>query len=68
MAQRDWYRTRALELLAQAKDEPSENVRRDLVGLAQAYLRLADQADQNAQLDLTYETPPHRSPGNEPQA
>ena len=29
--------------------------------LARAYLRLADQAERNSHLDLTYETPPAKS-------
>jgi hypothetical protein len=64
----DTDRVRAAQLLDQAKAEPSDNIRRNFVGLARAYLRLVEQADQNAQVDLTYETPPpHRSSGQERQ-
>ena len=67
MARGDKYRDKAAQLLAQAKAEASDNVRRNLLGLSQAYLRLAHQADQNSQLDLSYETPPaQRSPDQEP--
>jgi hypothetical protein len=69
MARGDTYRTKAAQLLTQAKAEASDNIRRNLLGLSQAYLRLAHQADQNAQLDLSYETPPPQRPSeHEPQA
>jgi hypothetical protein len=67
MARGDTYRAKAAQLLTEAKAEASDNIRRNLLGLSQAYLRLAHQADQNAQLDLIYETPPaQRSPDQEP--
>jgi hypothetical protein len=54
------YRLKAAELHAKAKTESNALARTELELLAQSYLRLAEQADRNAQLDLTYETPPPR--------
>ena len=68
MARGDQYRAKAAQLLTRAKSEASDHIRRNLLGLSQAYLRLADQADQNSRLDLSYETPPpQRPPEREPQ-
>jgi hypothetical protein len=60
MTQADEYRLKAGELIAQAGRETRLNVRRECLGLAQRYLRLAEQAELNSQTDLVYETPPHR--------
>jgi hypothetical protein len=51
------YRLKSAELHAKAKTESNSEARTELEFLAQSYLRLAEQADRNAQLDLTYETP-----------
>src|SRR4051794_26824105 len=51
----DEYRIKAADLTAQAKLQPSPGVRAAYENLALSYLRLADQADKNAQTDLVYE-------------
>ena len=60
-----FYRLKAAELHAKAQTESNVLARTELELLAQSYLRLAEQADRNAQLDLTYETPPPR-PAQQP--
>jgi hypothetical protein len=57
MTSGDFYRTKAAELRAKALHEPNPVVQAELEGLATAYLRLAEQADRNKQLDVSYETP-----------
>jgi glutamate/tyrosine decarboxylase-like PLP-dependent enzyme len=57
MAAGDRYRTLANNCLALAKVARSEIAKQDLMHLARTYLRLAEQADQNALNDLVYETP-----------
>jgi hypothetical protein len=54
----DAYRIRASELNAEAHQESSTERRSELEKLAMAYLRLADQAERNAQNNVVYETPP----------
>lgn len=56
----DAYRIRASELNAEARQEPDAERRKELKSLAMAYLRLADQAERNAQSNVVYETPPSR--------
>ena len=51
----DEYRAKALEVLAKA--ESNALMRAEFENLAVAYLRLAEQAERNAQLDVTYEPP-----------
>jgi hypothetical protein len=58
MTSGDFYRTRAAELRAKALREANRAVQVELEGLAAAYLRLADQAERNKLLDVSYETPP----------
>jgi len=53
----DEYRAKALEFLAKAETENSPLMRAEFENLAVAYLRLAEQAERNAQLDVTYEPP-----------
>jgi hypothetical protein len=53
----DEYREKALEFLAKAETENSPLMRAELENLAAAYLRLAEQAERNAQLDIPYEPP-----------
>ena len=53
----DEYRLKAAELSARAACEADPQIQADLETLAQSYLRLALQAEQNSRLDLTYETP-----------
>ena len=56
----DTYRIRASELNAEAHQESDAQRRAELEKLAMAYLRLADQAERNAQNNVVYETPPPR--------
>ena len=53
----DGYRVQAAKLKAQARRETNLDVRRQLEGLADCYLRLADQADRNQRTDVAYEPP-----------
>jgi hypothetical protein len=55
------YRRKAAEMNARAKQEQNPLTRAELENLALAYLRLADQAERNATVDLVYETPSPRS-------
>ena len=54
----DQYRVRAAELHARAVNKSNSKHRLQFEALAQSYLRLAEQADRNQQLDISYETPP----------
>jgi len=58
MAPGDQYRVKTAELLARARREPNTELRAEFEGLARGYLRLAEQSERNAQLDIVYETPP----------
>ncbi len=58
MTSGDFYRTKAAQLRAKARHESNPKVQAELEGLAAAYLRLAEQAERNQQLDVSYETPP----------
>lgn len=53
----DEYRVKAAQLSAKAACETNAQIQAELESLAQSYLRLALQAEQNSRLDLTYETP-----------
>ncbi len=53
----DEYRVKAAELHARAACENDPALKIELERLARSYLRLAEQAEQNSRLDLTYETP-----------
>jgi hypothetical protein len=53
----DEYRVKAAELSAKAACETNAQIQAELQSLAQSYMRLAIQAEQNSHLDLTYETP-----------
>jgi len=57
MAPADQYRIKAAELNAQAKLAPNASLRAECENLALSYLRLADQAEKNAQTDIVYEPP-----------
>jgi hypothetical protein len=50
----DWYRVRAAKLHAESKTESRASLRDQLEHLAKSYLRLAEQADRNALVDVTY--------------
>jgi len=58
MTSGDEYRVKAAELRAKAQQENRPAVQAELEGLAAAYIRLAEQADRNQLVDLSYETPP----------
>ena len=67
MTQGERYRAKAVEFDARAQVESDASVRRDLENLAGAYRRLAQQADQNAGLDIAVELPPRKTrPDEEP--
>lgn len=53
----DDYRGKALEFRAKAQTESDLKRKAELEHLARAYLRLAEQAERNSHLDITYETP-----------
>jgi hypothetical protein len=55
------YRVKAVEFAAKAKTETDHAIRVQLDALALSYIRLAEQADRNAQSDIVYETPPPQS-------
>ena len=54
----DEYRAKAAAMNARAKQERNLLIRAEFDNLALAYLRLAEQAERNAQADLIDETPP----------
>jgi len=54
------YRDNAAECLRLASESSNPSTRASLLRMAEAWVRLHDQAEKNAQLDLTYETPPPR--------
>lgn len=54
----DEYRVKAFEFRAMARSENDRGIRAEFQNLARGYMRLAEQAERNSQLDLTYETPP----------
>jgi hypothetical protein len=55
------YRRLAKDHLEQAKIAAPESVRLEHIDRALGYLRLAEQAEKNQTLDLTYETPVARA-------
>jgi hypothetical protein len=58
----DEYCKKAAELIARSAQEPDPLQRVDLRKLAQAYLRLAEQAERNAASDIVYKTSRHDQP------
>ena len=52
------YRALAADMNARARKEAIPLIRAEYEQIAMAYVRLAEQADKNAHLDLVYETPP----------
>jgi hypothetical protein len=62
MTPADKYRAKAAEMLANSQTETSPIARGELMKLAEAYIRLARLADQNARSDLVYETPVRETP------
>ena len=57
MTSGDDYRSKAVEFRAKAQAESDPRQKAEYEHLARAYLRLAEQAERNSQLDITYETP-----------
>lgn len=57
MAAGDDYRHIATEFRAKAQSENDPEQKTEFEILARAYMRLADQAERNSHLDVTYETP-----------
>ena len=53
----DDYRGKAVEFRAKAQVESDPKRKAEFEHLARAYLRLAEQAERNSHLDVTYETP-----------
>jgi hypothetical protein len=60
MATGDQFRIRAAEFHAMAQCATSHRLQVQYENLAKAYLRLAEQADRNAQTDVIYEPPTPR--------
>jgi len=54
----DHYRLKAAVLHARAIGQTSARIKEQFEKLSRAYLRLAEQADRNACVDLLYEPPP----------
>jgi hypothetical protein len=55
MTPAEQYRALAAQLHSRARDAESTRVRAEWENLAQCYIRLAEQADRNDRLDVTYE-------------
>ena len=53
----DHYRVKVADLRARARRESDPQLRAEFETLAAGYLRLAQQADRNTRLDVSYETP-----------
>jgi len=53
----DAYRGKAVEFRAKAQVESDLKRKAEFEHLARAYQRLAEQAERNSRLDITYETP-----------
>ena len=65
MTSADQYRMLAAKLKAKAANELNETLASEWVQLAQAYLRLAEQADQNRRADIWIEVGPKLSLADE---
>jgi hypothetical protein len=68
MTPADEYRVKAGDMASLARAEADPFQKAEFERLYQAYLRLADQADRNSQLDLVYETPLQVQPQQQQQA
>ncbi len=51
------YRAKALEFLALAQSQSTEDMRKEFENLAAAYLRLAEQADRNEGITVEFDLP-----------
>lgn len=56
----DYYRQYALECLRLANNTHEPSTKAVLIDMAQAWIRLAEQAHRNRQLSLVYEAPSPR--------
>ena len=61
------YRVRAQHCIDIARDTEDASRRLVLVEMAQAWMRLAEQAERNRKTDMVYETP-RRTKGNDQRA
>ena len=61
MTSADRYRSLAAQCDAKARHDVDPRIRAEWEHMAHAYRRLAEQAERNAQTDVTYETPPPRA-------
>jgi hypothetical protein len=57
MTSADEYRIQAAGPRGASTRRKACNVRKELLQLSKLYLRLAEQADKNSRLDVTYEPP-----------
>jgi hypothetical protein len=62
MSSADDYRGNAARCLRVAERTSGVEARVTLLGMAQSWRRLAEQAERNSQNDIVYETPPGRAP------
>jgi len=58
MTSADRYRSLAAQCDAKGRQDVDPRIRAEWEHMAHAYRRLAEQAERNAQTDVTYETPP----------
>ena len=64
----DEYRRKAIEMADRAARETNAALRREYDQLTLFYMRLAEQAEQNAKTDVVYETrEPQRQPAQQQQ-
>jgi hypothetical protein len=61
MTSADRYRSLAAQCDAKARQDVDPRLHAEWEHMARAYRRLAEQAERNAQTDVTYETPPARA-------
>jgi hypothetical protein len=66
MSPADRYRVLAAHLRSRAAHETSSALRSQWAHLAQCYVRLAEQADQNSRADIVYEFDRSHRRGGEP--
>ena len=62
MTPADRYRVKAAELAARARSESSQHLQIEFATMSASYLRLAEQADRNADNDVIYEPPMDSAP------
>ena len=57
MTAADQYRAKALQFATMASEQKNPNLQVEYAGMAEAYFRLAQQAEKNQKTDIVYETP-----------